>query len=270
MMSSAEPVQDPVVTSTQDTTSAAVSGKGAQPASEAPVVAKTADKQENARPTDSDLQSVASSTSNKPNKTSSQDNISQHSNVKTSASIKGDTTVKTSNTPSVSASDADVKSSQSSTKAAATASDDKKENTADSDQKEQVKGPKHFDRETYIEAPLPSKNPWKKPEPPKPPTPPAADKKPDSDSKQQQSQQSNDNSFTKPHYGRKPGPHRGGPPPRSPRAGKYYPKSGGAGRPDHRRGDDYRRTAGDDKGRRPASGASKPQSTSSQSQHGKH
>ena len=240
MMSSAEPVQDPVVTSTQDTTSAAVSGKAAQPASEAPVIAKTADTQENAKPTKRDLQSV-----------------------------KPDVTVKTSNTLSVSKSNTDVKSSQSSTKAAATASDDKKENTADSDQKEQVKGPKHFDRETYIEAPLPSKNPWKKPEPPKPPTP-AADKKPDSDSKQQQSQQSNDNSFTKPHYGRKPGPHRGGPPPRSPRAGKYYPKSGGAGRPDHRRGDDYRRTAGDDKGRRPASGASKPQSTSSQSQHGKH
>lgn len=39
----------------------------------------------------------------------------------------------------------------------------------DDDSKEKLKGPKTFDKETFVEAPLPKTNPWKKNIPPSPP-----------------------------------------------------------------------------------------------------
>lgn len=250
-MSSTELVQDPVVTSTQDTV---IKGKLSAPAcqvSEVPVVAKAADKLENANPIDKDSHSVTSSTATKIEKPS-QGDISQQSDVKTtSSSVKHEAPVKSSNTTVASSSESDVKPSQSTGQA------DEKTADSDSKDKDQVKGPKHFDKETYVEAPLPSKNPWKKPEPPKAPT---AEKKPDPES---QHHQSNDNNFTRPHGRKSGGYNRGGPSPRSPKTGKYHPKSGNAGKSDHRR-------APDDKSKRHTStGASKPQSShSSHSQHG--
>lgn len=88
----------------------------------------------------------------------------------------------------------------------------KSENVSSDDK---AKGPKTFDKETFVEAPIPATNPWKKPAPPEP-AKPAVTEKPSNETKKPLSEAHSDK--------RKPvtsGYQRGGPPPRSPRGAKY-------------------------------------------------
>lgn len=229
MMSTAEIVQDPAVTSSQQQSKKSPENTAVNAVNEAIIKPQTLENSEHAKPTELNSNEVTSSTLTKPetNVPGTDKPVSTAPTNKTNAlPPKGEDKTLTSQKDKI-------------------VNSDEKE-------KEKPKGPITFDKETFVEAPLPAKNPWKKPEPPKPPTPAVVDKKPDSESQQ----------HDKAHSKRPTGPasHRGAPP-RSPRSGGKYPRSGpSSGRPDHRRFDD--------KGRRPG-GPHKPQSSnSSQSQQG--
>lgn len=77
-----------------------------------------------------------------------------------------------------------------------------------------TKGPKTFDKESFIEAPIPVTNPWKKPEPVKPPAPAQTESKkpPHNTSTHNDRRKASSNTN-----------YRGGPTPRSPRSIKNLP-----------------------------------------------
>lgn len=88
-------------------------------------------------------------------------------------------------------------------------------NSEDSNKADKPKGPKTFDKETFVEAPLPAKNPWKKPAPAEPVKPSVSDQ-PITDNKKPVVDAQSDSR-------RKPVNavnHRGAPP-RSPRGAKF-------------------------------------------------